>query len=71
MVSPLEHELTAVDGVSLFVRDWLPDSPEGPSALVIIVHGMGEHGGRYQHVADVLTSQGCAVRASEWPGKGW
>ena len=70
MVTPVEHELTASDGVRLFVRDWLPPDNKSPTALVVIVHGLGEHAGRYQHVAEVLVDQGYAVRGADHRGHG-
>jgi alpha-beta hydrolase superfamily lysophospholipase len=37
---------------------------------VLVVHGLGEHGGRYQHVAEALTARGIAVYAPDHPGHG-
>ena len=59
------HETTgtfvAHDGLGLFERSWQPDAP--PRATVAILHGGGEHSGRYQHVAERLTSVGFRVDA--------
>lgn len=41
-----------------------------PKALVLIVHGLGEHAGRYDHVAAQLLSWGFAVRAYDQRGHG-
>ena len=52
---------TAHDGLRLFERSW---SPVGePRALVAILHGGGEHSGRYGHVAERLTAAGFRVDA--------
>ncbi len=49
-------------------RAWLPDGPA--SGLVVIVHGIAEHGGRYEHVAQALTDAGFAVYAHDHRGHG-
>jgi alpha-beta hydrolase superfamily lysophospholipase len=47
-----------------------PQPDQGAEAVVCIVHGMGEHGGRYGHVADVLREAGFAVYAIDQQGHG-
>ncbi|RYF43192.1 MAG: alpha/beta hydrolase [Comamonadaceae bacterium] len=61
---------TAGDGDNLAVRDW--PLPEGQAlrGVVVLVHGLGEHGGRYAHVARRLNSWGFAVRAYDQYGHG-
>jgi alpha-beta hydrolase superfamily lysophospholipase len=60
--------LQASDGVPLRVRRWpLPAVPRG---TVLIVHGLGEHMGRYEHVAGQLTEQGWAVVGFDQRGHG-
>ncbi|MEY4976278.1 MAG: Phospholipase YtpA [Pseudomonadota bacterium] len=39
-------------------------------ATVLIVHGLGEHAGRYTHVADALLQAGFGVRAYDHQGHG-
>jgi lysophospholipase len=51
----------AHDGLELFERTWHPDTD--PRAVVAILHGGGEHSGRYTHVAHRLTAAGCRVDA--------
>ena len=48
------------------------DAPEPPTprATVLIVHGLGEHTGRYAHVAAALVQAGFAVRAYDHQGHG-
>ena len=56
------------DGLRLFEQEW---SPEGtPRAGVVIVHGYGEHSGRYVHVAEELTRNGYAVSTFDLRGHG-
>ena len=38
--------------------------------MVVITHGQGDHGGRYQHVAEYLTDKGFAVCAADLRGHG-
>ena len=45
-------------------------APDTPRATVLIVHGLGEHAGRYTHVADALLQAGFAVRAYDHQGHG-
>jgi alpha-beta hydrolase superfamily lysophospholipase len=46
---------------------WTVDVPVG---VVVLVHGLHEHGGRYGHVAERLTASGYAVYAVDHPGHG-
>lgn len=43
---------------------------ENAKAQVIVVHGLGEHAGRYGHVASALQAAGCAVRTYDQCGHG-
>ena len=44
--------------------------PETTKAVIVIVHGMGEHSGRYQHVAEFFTTHDCGVIAFDHFGHG-
>lgn len=55
------------DGQQLFVRDW-PD-PAAQNA-VLIVHGLGEHSGRYEQLAQWFLARGLAVRSYDQRGHG-
>lgn len=59
------QELTLASGV--FYRRW---DVESARAVVLIVHGLGEHSGRYQHVAEALAARGMAAFAPDHPGHG-
>jgi len=56
-----EHRFISFDETPIFYRRLETSQP--PKALVILVHGMGEHGGRYKHVAEYLAELGfeCVV----------
>lgn len=55
------------DGVKLFRRSWLVDQPLG---TVVLVHGIAEHTGRYQHVAAQLNRWGWSVESYDQRGHG-
>lgn len=55
-------------GINMFGQEWLPDAE--PLAVVALVHGLGEHRGRYQHVAEAFTKAGYAVIALDLQGHG-
>lgn len=59
--------MRTADGTELFVRDW-PAARRRGSALII--HGLGEHCGRYGHVAAALNEVGVAVRGYDQRGFG-
>jgi alpha-beta hydrolase superfamily lysophospholipase len=59
--------LTMADGQQLFLRDWVPSQARG---AVLIVHGLGEHSGRYQRLAQWFNQRGYAVRSYDQRGHG-
>ena len=61
---------TAIDGENLALYDW--PLPEGSPrrGTVLMVHGLGEHAGRYGHVAQHFNAWGFAVRAYDQVGHG-
>lgn len=63
------HEfcLTNSVGTELFFRTSIPAQFD---AVVCLVHGLGEHSGRYVHVAKFLNSRGFAVVAFDQQGHG-
>ncbi len=60
---------TADDGAKLFVYRWLPDVGIG-KAVVHIAHGLAEHAGRYERLAESLTENGYVVFANDHRGHG-
>ncbi|HUR90390.1 MAG TPA: lysophospholipase [Ramlibacter sp.] len=61
---------TASDGDNLAMQDW--PLPEGMAqrGTVVLVHGLGEHAGRYDPVARRLNGWGFAVRGYDHYGHG-
>ncbi|MGO4546823.1 lysophospholipase [Paenibacillus sp. 2TAB23] len=64
-----EWLIIGAKGASLFVREWTPVTGK-PKAVVCLIHGMGEHGDRYGHVAARFTEAGIAVIAHDQHGHG-
>lgn len=61
---------TASDGDNLAVQHWpLPDDVR-PRGVVLLVHGLGEHAGRYDRVARRLAEWGFEVRGYDQFGHG-
>jgi len=58
----------SIDGYQLFARHWKPE--EEIKAVICLVHGMGEHSGRYQDWAERLVAAGYAVFAIDLRGHG-
>ncbi len=59
--------LRTADGCKLYVREWPCDDARG---TVLIVHGLGEHIGRYEHVAAQLLRCGRNVVGYDQRGHG-
>jgi alpha-beta hydrolase superfamily lysophospholipase len=75
MDSPVLAPFTARDGENLALYEWpmeawQADNDLPPRAVVLIVHGLGEHASRYDHVARQLLEWGFAVRAYDQRGHG-
>lgn len=64
------RDIEAADGTRLFLRYWLPPAGQETRGAVLLVHGLGEHGGRYGHVAHALNRLGLEVWAHDHRGFG-
>lgn len=81
MPSIISH-VSASDGTDLLTRRWpaAPASAGGagsggapadrPWASVLLVHGLGEHSGRYEHVGDQLAAAGIEAYGYDHRGNG-
>ncbi len=56
------------DGFTFHTRTWEPEG--GAKAVVALVHGHGEHIGRYENVASALTNAGYVLAGSDSRGHG-
>jgi len=67
-----EFRVAARDGTSIFVRAFLEraTATETPRAIVLISHGMAEHGARYARLAAILTAHHYAVYVPDHRGHG-
>ena len=60
----------ASDGDNLAIQDWPLDPGTRLRGVVLLVHGLGEHAGRYEELARRLNSWGFAVRGYDHYGHG-
>jgi alpha-beta hydrolase superfamily lysophospholipase len=60
--------LPTPDGLPLHLHRW--NAPAHPHGTVVLVHGLGEHAGRYAHVAATLNAAGWDVLAHDQRGHG-
>ena len=55
-------------GVRLHLQAWLPATE--PAAVLAVVHGYGEHGGRHHYLAEAMAARNYAVYAYDLRGHG-
>jgi alpha-beta hydrolase superfamily lysophospholipase len=60
--------MAKVREVKLYTYQWKAENPVGIS--VLIVHGLGEHAGRYKSLVKALNSEGIDVYSFDLPGHG-
>lgn len=58
------------DGNPIHIRDWPLPPDATPRGMIVIVHGLGEHIGRFDHVAAHFNSWGFSVRGYDQYGHG-
>jgi lysophospholipase len=59
--------MTTADQLDLVWQAWIPPQPHG---VILIVHGLAEHSGRYQETAEYFSASGWAVYACDLRGHG-
>ncbi|KAJ3672874.1 hypothetical protein LUZ60_006248 [Juncus effusus] len=65
-----EFELIRTErGETLFTQSWTPIGVK-IKGLVVLMHGLNEHSGRYDHFAKKLIQKGFKVYAMDWIGHG-
>lgn len=63
-----EMQLRSVNGEQLIGKLW--GNPEQARAIVVLMHGVGEHIGRYEHLAAKFVERGFALLAFDQQGHG-
>lgn len=64
-----EKIVHAADGTALYVEDCMLE-PQRQAATLVIMHGLGEHLGRYAHVVKFFNDCGISVRTYDHRGHG-
>lgn len=57
------------NGVTFYIRGWEPNNKR-PKALLALIHGLGDHTGRYIHVGKTMTDTGYAFVGFDLRGHG-
>jgi alpha-beta hydrolase superfamily lysophospholipase len=70
MMTPDTFSYRCTDGGQLAGYRWGPDDGTPVAGVVVLVHGMGEHLRRYDHIAKALTSAGFVVYGHDHRGHG-
>jgi len=55
-------------GQSFFAREWSPDG--NPKGVIVLIHGLSEHGGRYGHVGSYFAACGYTMIIADLRGNG-
>ncbi len=85
-MEPTSLQVASLDGRRLFCRVWEPEDGPGPDAgahpggdpggdsgprgVLAFSHGLGDHSGRYQYLAEVLSPIGVALVIADLRGHG-
>jgi acylglycerol lipase len=69
MMNPKSFYFTSKDGLSLFGRAWLSAS-SNPKGIVHLIHGLGEHSGRYDPIGKALMKAGYHLISFDLRGHG-
>ena len=71
IISPMPHHETyhtTPDGQKLFLQGWEPEGEK--QAAIFLLHGLGEHSGRYRYLADQCLHRRIAVYSFDGRGHG-
>jgi alpha-beta hydrolase superfamily lysophospholipase len=64
------HWRTGTDQLKIYGQVWQPLPGNEVKAVIALVHGMGEHSGRYRRFAEFLTQKGIAIISFDQRGHG-
>lgn len=70
MSDTTQAPFTLRDGLNIAIYDWPLPMRQRPRAVVLLVHGLGEHAWRYDPLATRLNEWGFCVRAYDQRGHG-
>jgi alpha-beta hydrolase superfamily lysophospholipase len=63
-----EFYLNDAQNFRFFVRKWIPETP--PKGLLLLLHGLSDHGGRFTLVAEAFATEGFIFIAPDLRGNG-
>jgi alpha-beta hydrolase superfamily lysophospholipase len=64
----LDWTWKSFDGLDMYSHGWVPSG--APKAVIVLVHGLGEHCVRYTHVGTMLAEKGYALLGFDLRGHG-
>lgn len=64
-----DGQFSGARGHSLYFRYWEPEE-QSSRAVILLVHGAGEHCGRYEHLAEYFCNRGYAIAGLDQIGHG-
>src|SRR5437764_6001958 len=67
-MAPISFAVSGRDGTSVATYRWVPAGPA--RGAVQLVHGLGEHVRRYDHLANTLAGAGFVVQGHDTRGHG-
>ncbi len=69
-IGPVRHDsdrITTSDNVELFWQSWRPEQPVG---VIVLIHGLADHSGRYAATAEHFAQHGWVIYACDLRGHG-
>jgi alpha-beta hydrolase superfamily lysophospholipase len=69
LMNPANFTFTSKDGLSLFGRAWVSATKKS-KGIIHLIHGLGEHSGRYDHIGKALAQSGYHLAAFDLRGHG-
>jgi alpha-beta hydrolase superfamily lysophospholipase len=63
-----EGRFITPDGADIYTQAWLPE--DAPQAIMLIVHGLGDHSGRYGNYVNYFVPRGYALYSFDTRGHG-
>ena len=64
-----EDRFAGAGGRSIYYQSWAPET--SPRAMILVVHGLGEHSARYQYLASYFVAHDYVVGALDLNGHGY